>query len=79
MFGTIVFQSAFQAEGETNPYSGVYGGLLISVVNIVSSSAAIAIVEKLPRKVMFFGSVGVDIVCLVVFVILYLVFPDAKS
>ena len=76
MFGTIVFKSAFETEGKPNPYSGVYGGLLISVVNIVSSSLAISVVEKLPRKVMFFGSVGVDIVCLAVLMVLYLVYPD---
>ena len=69
----------FQGEGEKNYYSGVYGSLLISCFNFLGTCIAIPFVEKLRRKLMFFGSVSVDVACLVVFIVLYAVYPDEES
>ena len=70
IYATATFQHTFSDDPD-DYYSSIYGSLLISCVNFVSTIIAIPLINKLGRQWLWFGGYIVDAIAMVLFIIHY--------
>ncbi|KAH0575982.1 Hexose transporter [Spironucleus salmonicida] len=73
VYSTETFKDTFKnADGTTHSLSSVFGSIIINGVNFVATLGALAFIEKLGRKILLFGGVGVCFAAQVALMINYI-------
>lgn len=70
IYATATFQTVF-SDDPNDYYSPIYGSLLISCVNFVSTLIALPFINRLGRRILWFGGYAICAVAMVLFIIYY--------
>ncbi|KAH0569477.1 Sugar transporter family protein [Spironucleus salmonicida] len=74
VYATETFKDTFKdSTGKTHALSSVFGSIIINGVNFVATLGALAFIEKLGRKILLFGGVGICFAAQVALMINYII------
>ena len=69
LYATETFKTTFQGD----PLSSVYGSIIIAVVNLIGTLAALPVIERWGRRVLLFGGTALCLIGVVMMIINYMI------